>query len=205
MSIIITKLITLPGIIIGLSLHEFAHAKVSSLLGDPTPKQQGRVTISPFAHIDVIGFIMLLLCGFGWGKPVQINPAYYKHRRRDEFLVSIAGVIMNFILAILFAFPTMWAFRASMTSSLMEIVFEVLFAVVQINLCLMLFNLIPVPPLDGFGIVTQLFNLQKYSWYYRIYQYGSIILLILIVSNATSLILTPAMQWLLNIIFTIVS
>lgn len=205
MSLFMSKLLALPGIIIGLSFHEFAHAKVSSMLGDPTPKQQGRVTISPLAHIDIIGFVMLLLCGFGWGKPVQINPAYYKHRRRDEFLVSIAGVVMNFLIAFLFAFPTVWAYRAGMTSSLMNIVFEILYGVVQINLVLMLFNLIPVPPLDGFGIVTQIFNLQKYSWFYRIYQYGSLILLVLVITNVTSIILTPPLQWLLNMVFSIAS
>ena len=89
---ILTKILMLPGIIIGLSFHEFAHAWVSDKLGDPTPRRQGRVTINPLAHIDWMGFLALLLVGFGWGKPVQIDPGYYKHRRRDEFLVGIAGV-----------------------------------------------------------------------------------------------------------------
>ena len=104
-STIITKLLTLPGIILGLSFHEFAHAWMSNKLGDPTPKRQGRLTINPLAHIDWIGFLCLLLVGFGWGKPVEIDPRYYKHRRRDEFLVAIAGVTMNLILAIVFSIP----------------------------------------------------------------------------------------------------
>ena len=81
---IITKVLMLPGIIIGLSFHEFAHAWVSDRLGDPTPRRQGRVTLNPLAHIDWMGFICLVLVGFGWGKPVSIDPRYYKHRRRDE-------------------------------------------------------------------------------------------------------------------------
>ena len=102
---ILTKLLMLPGIIIGLSFHEFAHAWMSDKLGDPTPRRQGRVTINPMAHIDPIGFLALLLVGFGWGKPVQIDPGYYKHRRRDEFLVGIAGVTMNLLIAVIFSLP----------------------------------------------------------------------------------------------------
>ena len=84
------KLIILPGIVIGLSMHEFAHAAVAYKLGDPTPKMQGRVTINPLAHIDWLGFIALFLCGFGWGKPVQINQFNFKNRRRDELFVALA-------------------------------------------------------------------------------------------------------------------
>ena len=89
------KLLLLPGIIIGLSLHEFGHAVVAYKLGDNTPKLQGRVTINPMAHIDWMGLAALFFCGFGWGQPVQINPYNFKHRRRDELFVSLAGVVMN--------------------------------------------------------------------------------------------------------------
>ena len=81
MDMIVTKLYMLPGIIIGLTLHEFSHAMVSYKLGDPTPKEQGRVTVNPLKHIDPIGFVALIMAGFGWGVPVQINPNYYKKRR----------------------------------------------------------------------------------------------------------------------------
>ena len=101
-----TKILTLPGIILGLSLHEFAHAWMSDRLGDPTPKRQGRLTINPLAHIDWIGFIALLFVGFGWGKPVMIDPGYYKNRRLGEFLTGIAGVTMNLIIAVILSFPT---------------------------------------------------------------------------------------------------
>ena len=94
-SYILGRLIILPGIIIGLSFHEFAHAKASDLLGDPTPRLQGRTSLNPVAHIDPVGFLLLLLIGFGWGRPVQIDPRSYRHRRRDELSVSLAGVTMN--------------------------------------------------------------------------------------------------------------
>ena len=184
----------LPGIIIGLSFHEFAHAWVSDKLGDPTPRRQGRVTINPLAHIDWMGFLALLLVGFGWGKPVQIDPGYYKHRRRDEFLVAIAGVTMNLLLAVIFAIPAramVRMFSGAVASDLVYNIYLMIFYIVSINVVLMIFNLIPCPPLDGWGILTQIFRLDRYSWWYKVYQYGTWILLALIVFNVTDLILTP--------------
>ena len=200
---IMTKLLMLPGIIIGLSFHEFAHAWVSDKLGDPTPRRQGRVTLNPLAHIDWIGFLALLLVGFGWGKPVQIDPTYYKHRRRDEFLVAIAGVTMNLILAVILSIPTRMmtkALGASGASALVYDIYLMIFYAVMINLVLMIFNLIPCPPLDGWGILTQIFKLDRYSWWYKVYQYGTWILLALILTDATDRIITPAVTYLLHIL-----
>ena len=193
----------LPGILIGLSFHEFAHAWVSDKLGDPTPRRQGRVTINPLAHIDWIGFLALLLVGFGWGKPVQIDPSYYKNRRRDEFLVGIAGVTMNLLLAVIFSIPARMivkAFSGAAPSDLVYNVYLMIFYVVSINVVLMIFNLIPCPPLDGWGIITQIFRLDKYSWWYKVYQYGTWILLALIVFNVTDRIITPLVSTLLGIL-----
>jgi Zn-dependent protease len=197
-----TKLLTLPGIILGLSLHEFAHAWMSNKLGDPTPKRQGRLTINPLAHIDWIGFLALLLVGFGWGKPVMIDPSYYKNRRTGEFLTGIAGVTMNLIIAVLLSFPTKALISAyySSGSPLLENVLYIFYYAVMINVVLMIFNLIPVPPLDGWGIVTQIFNLQKYSWWYKVYQYGQWILLILIFANITDMILGPAVTAIMHLL-----
>ena len=199
---IMTKILTLPGIILGLSLHEFAHAWMSNRLGDPTPKRQGRLTINPLAHIDWIGFLALLLVGFGWGKPVMIDPSYYKHRRTGEFLTGIAGVTMNLIIAVLLSFPTKALISAyySSGSPLLENVLYIFYYAVMINVVLMIFNLIPVPPLDGWGIVTQIFNLQKYSWWYKVYQYGQWILLILIFANITDMILGPAVTAIMHLL-----
>ena len=200
---IMTKLLMLPGIIIGLSFHEFAHAWVSDKLGDPTPRRQGRVTINPLAHIDWIGFLTLLVVGFGWGKPVQIDPNYYKHRRRDEFLVAIAGVTMNLILAIILSIPAKLIAKtfSSGTSDLLYNIYLIIFYAVMINLVLMIFNLIPCPPLDGWGIITQIFKLDRYSWWYKVYQYGTWILLALILTNVTDHIITPLVTMLLNLLF----
>ena len=199
---VIEKLMILPGILIGLSFHEFGHAYVSTKLGDPTPKLQGRVTINPMAHIDPVGMVCLLLCGFGWGIPVQINPSYYKNRRRDELLVGFAGVAMNLILAIIFSLLVRVAVIVyqSTGSEIASIFYYILKNVVMINVVLMVFNLLPVPPLDGFGIVTNLFNLQKYSWYEKYYQYGYFILIFMVLIGWVSTILTPVMDLIMRLL-----
>ncbi len=207
MNWIMSSLINLPGIIIGLSFHEFAHAKVSNLLGDDLPLRQGRVTINPAAHIDPVGFIALLFIGFGWGKPVQINPGMYKHPRRDEFLVAIAGVTMNLLLAILFAIilKLIFTFQSGfILTSLGGIVTDMITSVISINLVLMVFNLLPIPPLDGFNIVTQLFNLRNTQFYYQVYNKGFIILMLLILFNVTDYILFPAVQFFYGLIMNFV-
>lgn len=197
------KLLMLPGIVLALSMHEFAHAWMSDKLGDPTPKRQGRLTVNPLAHIDWIGFAALLLVGFGWGKPVMIDPSYYKNRRRDEFLVGIAGVTMNLFLALIIAIPVR-LIRMNYSSvgpnALMENVFMILIYAVMINLVLMIFNLIPCPPLDGFGLITQIFKLDRYDWWYPLYQRGTWILLLLIITNVTDKIITRPVSMLMQLL-----
>ncbi|MDD7020035.1 site-2 protease family protein [Hornefia butyriciproducens] len=201
------QLLMLPGIVIGLTVHEFAHGLVSDRCGDPTPRAQGRLTLNPAAHIDLIGFLCLFFAGFGWGQPVQIDPRYYKHRRMDEFLVSIAGVTMNFIVAVALAFVLrliMHSGSAFSSTTTGDVILNMVQYGIFINLVLMIFNLIPVPPLDGWGILTQIFDLEKYRWYPIVYQNGFYILLALILFNVTSLILDPAINgiwsWMLNTI-----
>lgn len=201
------KLIILPGIVIGLSFHEFAHGIVSHALGDPTPKMQGRLTVNPAAHMDPLGFFALLFAGFGWGVPVQVDPRYYKHRRLGEMLVSFAGVAMNFLVAIVFTVVIRIVFELNpmwFTGGVGEITLEILTGIISVNIVLMVFNLLPVPPLDGFGIITEIFNLRKYNWYYTVYNNGMLILLALIIFNVTDKVLTPSVgfiySWLMNTI-----
>lgn len=191
---LIAKIMVLPGIIIGLSFHEFAHAKVAELCGDSTPRLQGRVTINPAAHIDPFGFIALFFIGFGWGRAVEINPRNFKNPKRDEVLVGIAGVMMNFFLAIVFMgiLKLLITFSPQfMYGDLGEVLISVLRQVVVINLVLMVFNLIPVPPLDGFNVAAQIFHFRYKEIYYKIYDKGFLILMILILFNITGKILSP--------------
>ena len=188
------QVLFLPGILVGLTFHEAAHGFTSYWLGDPTPKLQGRLSLNPFRHIDPIGFLALFFAGFGWGKPVEINPLYYKNRRRDQLIVSLAGVITNLIVAILACFAMKFTLDYVSNNGLSfvsQTVFYIFNYMLQINIVLMAFNLLPVPPLDGFGVLTELFNFEKYDWYYKVYSNGLLILMLLIIFNVTDKILTP--------------
>jgi len=193
-----STLTLLPGIIIGLSFHEFAHAWVAYRCGDSTPKHQNRITINPAAHIDPIGFIALLFIGFGWGRPVMINPNNFRKPRRDELLVALAGVTLNLILAFLFMIVLRLLYEFAlgfMLSDLGIILQDILIQIVLINIVLMVFNLLPIPPLDGFNVITQIFNLRNTEFYYRVYDKGFLILMVLILFNITGKVLSPAVGW----------
>ncbi len=187
-------LVNLPGIVIGLAFHEFAHAFASDRLGDPTPRSQGRLTISPLPHIDLFGFLMILFMGFGWAKPVQINPKHYKNPRRDSIIVSAAGPFTNLIIAAIFVilgklflsstFP--YSLRENIVSSVLGIIDYTIW----INIILFIFNLLPIPPLDGFQIVSNLVPLRHYNVISALERYGFIILAVLIFTGATSYIIT---------------
>lgn len=201
---LMSELMMLPGIIIGLAFHEFAHAKVAYKLGDPTPKMQGRVTINPLAHIDPVGLAALLFVGFGWGVPVQINPSNFRHRRRDELMVALAGVTMNLIIAIVFAIIAkvlyMTAGAVFLSSGVGSILWLMIMYVIQINLVLMIFNLIPCPPLDGFSIISEIFNIKHTEFYWILYRYGNWILIALIIFGITGMIISPCVQFFMSVL-----
>ncbi|MDD2484093.1 MAG: site-2 protease family protein [Eubacteriales bacterium] len=198
--------ILLPAIVIAISFHEFAHAIVAYRLGDDTPLAQGRVTINPAAHIDPIGLVALLFIGFGWGRPVMINPTRFKKRRLSELLVGLSGVTMNLLLAILFMgllkilYQFQWVF---MLTEIGVIISDVIMQIVLINLVLLVFNLLPIPPLDGFGVITQIFNLENTRFYREVYDKGFFILMILILFNITGKILSPCVNFLYNLLVSI--
>lgn len=201
---LMSELMMLPGIIIGLAFHEFAHAKVAYKLGDPTPKMQGRVTINPLAHIDPVGLAALLFVGFGWGVPVQINPSNFRHRRRDELMVALAGVTMNLIIAIVFAIIAkvlyMTAGAVFLSSGVGSILWFMIMYVIKINLVLMIFNLIPCPPLDGFSIISEIFNIKHTEFYWTLYRYGNWILIALIIFGITGMIISPCVQFFMSVL-----
>ncbi len=143
--------------LISIWFHEYAHAYVSSILWDPTPKLQWRLTVNPFAHIDIVWFLMIFVIHFGWWKPVQVNPHYYKNPLKDELLVALAWPFSNFIMAFLWIF--IWAFLLHFWQSnhLIDLFFNLF---VYINIALAIFNLIPIYPLDGYRIV----KFVKPSW-----------------------------------------
>lgn len=131
-------------VVIALTVHEYAHAKVADLVGDPTARNQGRVTLNPLAHYDPLGTTLFLLGGIGWGKPVPVNPRFFRKPRRDEALVSLAGAGANILTACLFA--QLLRFGAI---GLDSPYFDLILFIIQLNLLLAVFNLIPIHPLDG--------------------------------------------------------
>ncbi|AJD28748.1 site-2 protease family protein [Clostridium botulinum] len=184
---ILSKILIIPAILVGLTVHEFAHAYVADKLGDKTPKFQGRLTLNPFSHIDIIGFIMILLIGFGWAKPVQINPSALKRGYKDEIKVSVAGVTANIVTAFIFALLTAFLLKMDLiilgdVTSLGGIIGVILAYIVRINCMLAVFNLMPIPGLDGFDILRDLWPKIFYKISNVIYNYQIIILLIFVVT-----------------------
>lgn len=181
-------LFLLPAILIALTVHEFAHAYTSNMFGDPTPRLQGRLTLNPLAHLDPMGLVCLVLFGFGWGRPVQINPRYYKNPKRDRILVSLAGPASNLIIVILVAL--LMKFLLPVVPY--EAFWKIMQYMVMINAVLCIFNLLPIPPLDGSKILLEVLPLRnKYELYYRVQRYSTIILLVLIYTNIIDKVLTP--------------
>jgi Zn-dependent protease len=180
-------LIFLPGIILGLTVHEYCHALVAHLCGDNTSKDQGRVTLNPLKHIDPLGFIMLLVAGFGWAKPVQFNEANLHNPKTDVIKIALAGPLSNALLAMVLSIilSLTASYFAGSYSNLSTILENILVWAIFINWGLFVFNLIPLPPLDGSHLL--LYPLRKYpSIYNALYKYGSFLLFgILILSAVT--------------------
>ena len=176
-------------VLIALTVHEYAHGLVAYWLGDPTAKYEGRLTLNPVAHLDPLGTVMFLLIRFGWGKPVPINPRYFKHYRRDTALVAIAGPISNLVLAfIAFGLFQLFAQRGSefltvvqSDNTLYMFGLNILLISISINLGLMAFNLLPIAPLDGSKILVAFIPLKYEDAYERFMSYGTYILLALLI------------------------
>jgi Zn-dependent protease len=195
-------LLTLPGILLALSFHEFAHALASDRLGDPTPRAQGRLTLNPLPHIDFIGFMLLIFAGFGWARPVSVDSRYYKNPRRDKVIVSAAGPAMNLFLAAVFAvflkILVIYGEKTSMSVTLFGTVASMFLYTININLVLFLFNLLPIPPLDGFHILAEIIPPRRYKIIYILQQYSTIILIIIVITPIVSFIIRPPIRFIFS-------
>jgi Zn-dependent protease len=174
----------LPGIILGLTVHEYSHALVAKLCGDMTSTQQGRVTLNPLKHIDAFGFIMLLVAGFGWAKPVQFNEQDLKNPKTDVIKIALAGPLSNaltaMILSVLFSIFSLAV--PVYHSSGMKIASDVFLYAIYINWGLFIFNLIPLPPLDGSHLLFH--QLRRFPVLYDgLYKYGSLLLFGLLIAT----------------------
>lgn len=178
--------------IVAATIHEYAHAYVADRLGDPTPRNQGRLTLNPVAHLDLLGTLLVLVAGFGWAKPVMLNPMNFRDWRRDTMMVAAAGPLANITLLFGLGVP----YKLGIVNFGGTAADDLLLTVIGINAMLAVFNLIPLPPLDGSKILMGLLPPAQAVSYARVQPYGMVILLLLVLTNVLSIFLIPPIRWL---------
>ncbi|MBI9017159.1 MAG: site-2 protease family protein [Phycisphaerae bacterium] len=189
----------LPGLIIGLTIHETAHAWMSYKLGDGLAQKRGRISLNPFAHLSLLGTLALFFIGFGWAKPVPINPFNYKHPKRDMLLTSLAGPFSNLLLASL----TLGFFHVAPVELFPAYIYQALVGLYLINLILAMLNLLPFPPLDGSQIWLSLIPGIKPTLKAKWQSLSTIVLIVFIWSDGFSRIISPLIGHLLGLLPTV--
>lgn len=202
-------LLTLPAVIIAITFHEFAHAFVADKLGDTTPRAQGRLTLNPLKHLDPVGFVLLMFAHVGWGKPVEINPNNFtsnKSKSACEALVSLAGPVMNFIIAIISTVIYYALYKyAPANEFAISILITVSYLTAIINIGIGVFNLIPLPPLDGEKIFRHILPYKAQQWLDRNSYILNMIFLLLWFFGLLGVVVSPVINVVYKGIFTAVS
>ncbi len=209
---IMQLILLLPVLLLSLSLHELSHGYASYMMGDPTAKNAGRLTLNPLAHLDPIGALVLIMTRrFGWAKPVPINPRYYDNPRRDLMLVSFAGPASNLALAAFFAIiinimplitgQSLVGLLYGMRGNTMIIIVNFLYLAIMINISLAIFNLLPFPPLDGSKILRGVLP-AKFDRYFNVLEgpMGMLVILVLAYSGVLWAIIGPVVNGILNLL-----
>ena len=200
---IIRMIAGLPGIIIAMVVHEYAHARVAYALGDYTPRLQGRLTLNPAAHVDPLGLLMLFIVHFGWAKPVEINPLNFSHPRRDDILVSLAGPASNLITA--FVTLVILVLMTKFNFPFSEGVLVVFQLIITYNINFAIFNMLPIPPLDGSHILRNLLPYELARAYEGLSRYSFIFLIIILMTPVLSYIFIPLQRVIFNLFSGIVN
>ena len=186
-------LIKIPALLLAVTVHELAHGLVADRLGDPTARLQGRLTLNPIPHIDPLGALAFIIAGFGWAKPVPVNAYNLRHPIRDMAMIAAAGPVSNFVLA----FAGLLAFRLllpiEVMPSLLVPIKQMIRFVFLFNVGLGVFNLIPLPPLDGGHFLPYFLPRASWGMIHKLEQYGPIILIVAVMSGATNYVVRPAM------------
>jgi Zn-dependent protease len=185
-------ILQIPALLVAVTVHELAHALVAERLGDPTARRLGRITLNPLPHIDPLGALAFVLAGFGWAKPVPVNAQNLRHPVRDMAWVAAAGPLSNFLAA----FVALVAVRLlSRVGGALPFVIEplagVIFWIYVFNLALGIFNLIPLPPLDGGHFLPYLFPGASWSFIHQLEQAGPFLLILLVMTGATRYVVQP--------------
>ena len=195
-------LASIPGVLVAITFHEFAHGYAAYKLGDNTAKNEGRLSLNPLDHLDPVGTLMLLFAGFGWGKPVHVNPIQYTRKismEKGEAIVSVAGPLTNMILALVLALIygalVKFASIEFLLSNVGNIIKVILASAISINIGLGVFNLIPLPPLDGSKIIMPFLPYNAKQWFRSNEQIFYIIFVIIWITGIARLIITPPINW----------
>lgn len=192
--------LTAPGVLVAITFHEFAHGLAAYKLGDDTAKNDGRLSLNPLAHLDPVGTLMLLVAGFGWGKPVQVNPRNYNRNisvEKADAIVSVAGPVMNFILAFVFAliYCAMAKFAQDfILTNIGMIIFSMIGYTISVNIGLGVFNLLPLPPLDGSKVILPFLPFNAKQWFRNNEYIFYIIFLLLYITGLASIIISPIIE-----------
>ncbi len=202
---LISFLYTLPALLFCLSVHEFAHAYTAYKLGDRTQKAMGRLTLNPFSHIDIAGFICIALFGFGWGKPVMIDDRNFKNKAAGNALTAFAGPCSNIIMAILFTIILKillitGVILPTINSVVGSIILNMFILTIQFNVVFAIFNLIPIPPFDGSRILYFFLPAKGREYMYKIEQYSFIIVLVILVTGIGSKLVSPIVNFVLGLL-----
>lgn len=203
----VQTILTIPAVVIAMTFHEFAHAWTADHFGDTTPKSQGRLTLNPTAHIDPFGFVLLLFAGVGWGRPVMINPNNFtsnKSRATCEAWVSLAGPLMNFLLAIIFTVIYYLLLKYAPDTQAIVILINLVLYTISINIGLGVFNLIPLPPLDGEKIFRRILPYHAIEWLDANANMLQLIFMILWITGLLGYIVSPIVNTLFNLLFNCV-
>lgn len=191
-------LLSLPGILIAISFHEMAHGFAADSMGDPTPKNAGRLTINPLRHIDPLGLLSMLLFRFGWAKPVPINPIYFKNRKKGIIIVSLSGVLTNLLLGFIGMAATIAVIPFGNQTLIMILqyiyIYNILFAV---------FNIIPIPPLDGSQVLMMFLSPKAQEKYFSFQRYGMILIFVLAWTGILGMIINPVVTGIENLFLSI--
>jgi Zn-dependent protease len=187
-------ILKIPALLLAVTVHEFAHGIVADRLGDPTPRRQGRLTLNPLPHIDVLGAIAFVLAGFGWAKPVEVNARNLRHPTRDMAWVAAAGPLSNLLTALAGLLILGLLPRLVSAPFLLGPLAGALFWIYLFNVSLAIFNLIPLPPLDGGHFLPYFLPRGSGMMLQQLRQYGPIILILLVMTGATGYIVAPVVR-----------